>query len=559
MKGPTTNLEQPVATRGRLAVFFGVRYATPLIVLLALASSTIDVDIDRVTGLLTAQVAFAIATHAIALLGDRMLGTAIWIGMLGDVTVIAALTVMTGGAGGPLAFVFTVHALAAGILLSSRAGLRMLLLATIALLSLDIVAGSGISEGTTELPQGLEAVAALWILGGSATLFSAYNERELRRRNAELATVRKVTLDIEDSLSLREIFDDLCSGVVGGFGFDSAAVLMREDDGVRCVGAHGITGKVDTVVEERGRLAHALALGKPLVTTGEQAARDASLLDIIGSRGHVSIPIDADGLLVVTRTGRKNRPGRVRASEIETLERLAHHARLAVENARSHERVRRMSITDPLTGLLNHGEFQKRFAHEVGRIQRYAGVRARGARTSLVLLDIDNFKRFNDRYGHPAGDAVLKGVAAAVRSAVRSFDIVARYGGEELAVILPETGIEASRDVAERIRRAVASYPCAVTRSGKPINVTVSVGVATVPEHGTVATEVIKQADAALYRAKEAGKNRVSHAADQPDTLAAVVPLATRPRRASGATPARDGSRRARGRSSLPKRRTPHA
>lgn len=559
MNTRSLGLEQPVATRGRLALYFGVRYATPLIVLLALAASAIEVDTDRVTVLLTAQIAFAVATHAIAMLGARMLGAALWIGMLGDVTVIATLTVMTGGAGGPVAFVFTVHALAAGILLSSRAGLRMLLLATTALLSLDVAVGQGLVGDATQLPQGMEAVAALWILGGSATLFSTYNERELRRRNAELATVRKVTLDIEDSLSLREIFDDLSKGVVEGFRFDSAAVLLREADGVRCVGAHGITGKVDTVIEERGRLAHALALGKPLVTAGDQAARDGSLIELIGMRGHLTIPINLDGLLVVTRSGRKGRPGKVRANEIDALERLAHHARLAVENARSHERVRRMSITDPLTGLLNHGEFQKRLAHEVGRIQRYASVRARGARVSLVLLDIDHFKRFNDRYGHPAGDAVLKGVSAAVRSAVRSFDIVARYGGEELAVILPETGVEASRDVAERIRKAVASYPCAVTRSGKPVRVSVSVGVATVPEHGIVPAEVVKQADAALYRAKEAGRNRVVHTADGSGQLAAVVPIATRRRRGSDEAPARAGSRRARAPSFLPKRRTPHA
>jgi diguanylate cyclase (GGDEF)-like protein len=250
----------------------------------------------------------------------------------------------------------------------------------------------------------------------------------------------------------------------------------------------------------------------------------------------------------------------VRAHEIEALDRLAHHARLAVANARLHARVSEMAITDPLTGLANHGEMQRRLAFEAGRIQRYATLRARGHRMSLVMLDIDNFKSFNDRYGHQAGDEVLKGVAAALHQAVRGFDVIARYGGEEFAVILPETSIEAAREVGERIRRTIAAFPFAPQEGSRPVRVTVSVGVATAPENGQAPPALIKKADAALYRAKEAGRNRVFHASDAPDPVAEVLAMdLTRPRRGQAERPGRAGSRRAPARSSLPKPRTPRA
>jgi diguanylate cyclase (GGDEF)-like protein len=549
-----------VATRGRVALWFGVRYATPMLVLVALAASAQPFPLRNLAGILSAQVMLALVTHTVALRGPRAMEMAIWAGMLCDLGAIGALVAATGGAGGPLSFLFVLHALAAGILLSSRAGVRVLLLATAAIIAMDIVALNVPAAAEARLPDGLITVAVLWVIGGAATLFSTYNERELRRRNAELATIRQVTLDIEDTLSLEQIFGDLCRGVVAGFAFDAAAVLLRNGEGMRCVAAHGVTGSIEASIELRGRLAHALALAGPLVTSGDQARADGALLELLGPRGYLAVPIAEDGLLVVTRAGRKGRPGTLRTHEIDSLDRLAHHARLAVANARLLARVQEMAITDPLTGLANHGEMQRRLSFEAGRLERYATLRGKGHRLSLVLLDIDNFKSFNDRFGHQAGDAVLKGVSAALRGAVRTFDVVARYGGEEFAIILPETGIDGARDVAERIRRAVSAYPFATRAGEKPVRVTVSVGVATAPENGASPPRLIRSADGALYHAKRAGKNQVVHAADLNETGATVLPIdPTRRRPARAEDPAPAGSRRARARSSRPTRRTPRA
>jgi two-component system cell cycle response regulator len=546
----------PVTAGGRVGFYFAVRYLTAPMVLLAIAASNVHPNQARLAGLLTAQVAFTLATHALATRGGSLVTTSLWLSMVLDVIALSSLVYLTGGSGGPLVFLFTVNALAAGILLSSRAGFRVLVMSSIAIMTLDVMARTHVLGVTTVFPRGMEAVAALWIIGGAGTLFTVYNERELRRQNAELATIRQVTLDIEDTLTLEEIFGDLCRGVVDGFSFDGAAVLLWDGEMMRVAAAHGATGSTDARIDLRGRLATSLRTATPIVTSGPEATSDGALIPLFGPRGYLAVPLAEDGLLIVTRAGRQGRPGKLRENEIEALTRLAHHARLAIANGRLHARVQEMAVTDPLTGLYNHGEMQRKLAEESGRLQRYATLRGAGHHLSVILLDIDYFKKFNDRYGHQAGDAVLKSVAAAVKTAVRSFDIAARYGGEEFAVILPETNEQAARDVAERIRRTVSMYPFAA--EGKSIRITVSVGVATAPENGVTPAALIREADAALYRSKDEGRNRVSHALDHEQPVARVLALdATRRRQERDAARVRAGARHARARSSRPKHRTP--
>jgi len=550
-------VERPVPAGGRLALYFAVRYATPLIVLVAVAASSTHPNVARLTAILSVQVLLALATHIMSLRGSRAVALGLRAGGVADIAAIAVLVQATGGTGGPLVFLFTIHVMAAGILLSSRAGVRILSLSTLAIIALDYFAGSSTS---TTFPHGMVAAAALWVLGGGAILFSTYNEGELRRRNAELATIRQVTLDIEASLSLKEIFADLCTGVVAGFGFDAAAVLQRGDGGtLHCVGAHGVTGANDAVIELRGGVARAMSNPRPLVVTGDQARRDGALSALLGPRGYIAVRIAEDGLLVATRNPRRGRPAKLRANEIEALDRLAHHARLAIANAILHARVSEMAKTDPLTNLANHGEMQRRLGSELAKVARYTALRAAGHHPSLVLIDIDHFKRLNDKYGHQAGDAVLKKISALMKEAVRSFDVVARYGGEEFAAILPGTNAETAREVAERIRRAISEQPIWVA-DDKRIRVTVSAGVATSPHNGGQPAVLIKAADTALYRSKEAGRNRVTHALDEESPVASVLPIdAKRRRRERGEVPVRAEARRARERSSLPRRRTPLA
>jgi diguanylate cyclase (GGDEF)-like protein len=172
----------------------------------------------------------------------------------------------------------------------------------------------------------------------------------------------------------------------------------------------------------------------------------------------------------------------------------------ANEELRSANRVlETLSITDGLTGLYNHRHFYETLAREVERSSRES------APLSLLLLDLDHFKQYNDRYGHTEGDAALRLFARQLLAAIRSSDIAFRYGGEELAVLLPACPAEQAMEVGEKVRAAVEA---AGRRSGNH-PVTTSVGVATCPDHGQASDELVALADIALYDAKRAGRNRV--------------------------------------------------
>lgn len=162
-------------------------------------------------------------------------------------------------------------------------------------------------------------------------------------------------------------------------------------------------------------------------------------------------------------------------------------------------RLHEHALVDAVTELRNHRYFQVRLREELQRSERY------NRPTALVMLDLDDFKRINDRFGHAVGDQVLRQVGQVLTRNARTVDVVCRYGGEEMAVILPETALEEAVQVAERLRQAVAHW-----RDERDTPITVSAGVAVYPDHVGQADGLIAAADAALYRAKRAGKNRVA-------------------------------------------------
>jgi diguanylate cyclase (GGDEF)-like protein len=180
---------------------------------------------------------------------------------------------------------------------------------------------------------------------------------------------------------------------------------------------------------------------------------------------------------------------------------LAAQASIALENARLHRAVEQQAITDHLTGLANRRRFSESLGLEVSRAERFGGTLA------LVLADLDDFKRVNDVYGHQVGDEVLRRFADAMQESVREFDLAVRYGGEEFAVLLPETDLEGGLRLAERLAEALRG-----TRftgpGGETFSVTSSFGVSAYPDY-TSAEQLTLAADRALYRAKKEGKDRV--------------------------------------------------
>jgi diguanylate cyclase (GGDEF)-like protein len=180
---------------------------------------------------------------------------------------------------------------------------------------------------------------------------------------------------------------------------------------------------------------------------------------------------------------------------------LASQAAVALDNARLHDVVQRQAITDDLTGLVNRRRFIEALDAEVERARRF------GAPLTIVLADLDNFKQVNDEFGHHGGDVVLRAFADLIRSHVRDVDVSGRIGGEEFAILLPETDRAGAALVAERMRRSLNSVPISISDQSA-IHAASSFGVAELAAEQS-GDDLLREADAALYRAKDEGKNRV--------------------------------------------------
>ncbi|MFH2137017.1 MAG: diguanylate cyclase [Candidatus Omnitrophota bacterium] len=220
----------------------------------------------------------------------------------------------------------------------------------------------------------------------------------------------------------------------------------------------------------------------------------------------LSIPLKAKGrVLGVINVADKKVIGQTNVFTQEDLQFIAvicNYAAIAIENAQLYGEVKNLAITDGLTNLFNHRYFQTQLQTEVARVQRYPHP------LSLIMFDIDSFKQFNDTYGHPMGDLVLSQIGKTIKKTVRKVDIACRYGGEEFAVILPETKIKEAIVVAEKIRLAVEKMKFETGKESKKEKMTISGGVAEFSK-GMTKEEFVTLADDALYEAKSTGKNKI--------------------------------------------------
>lgn len=193
---------------------------------------------------------------------------------------------------------------------------------------------------------------------------------------------------------------------------------------------------------------------------------------------------------------------KVREDEKSLLETLGIHLSMAMANALAYQEQQILAITDSLTGLYNRRKFLETVANEIKRSQRF------NRPLSILMIDLDHFKKYNDTYGHQKGDELLSGLALRLRKSLREYDTLARYGGDEFVLLLPETDVQVAREIAERLVSAVREMKVSVTETdGIPIYLTISIGVASFPTHAGELQALIKAADQALYQAKEAGRN----------------------------------------------------
>ena len=230
------------------------------------------------------------------------------------------------------------------------------------------------------------------------------------------------------------------------------------------------------------------------------------------SRSFACLPLaNVEGLLGMLYVGYRS-PQALTPDGVNRLEQLATRAIFPLQRLLFQQDFRSLAYSDAMTGLDNFRQFEETLAEEVARAERY------NRPLSVILLDIDHFKSFNDTRGHQAGDALLGQIGVVLRNALRSVDRPARYGGEEFVIICPETGPDEARLIAERIRRSVAGTRFALPnqnadapagQSGETAGVTVSLGCATFPVDSGTPRDLVKKADVALYAAKGAGRNAV--------------------------------------------------
>jgi diguanylate cyclase (GGDEF)-like protein len=295
--------------------------------------------------------------------------------------------------------------------------------------------------------------------------------------------------------------------------------MLLEEGHLAMKAARGIPGEVARKIRMKvgeGIAGAVAASGKPVLV--RDVAKEPRVNKDVGTErrkryagsSFASVPIMLeDQVIGVINVTNKRSAAEFGDEDLEFLETIAAQSAVAIENARLLRETQVLAHTDGLTGLYNHRYLQERLGDEIERFRRY---RRKGV--SFVMFDIDHFKRFNDTYGHRAGDEVLRGVARRLRTRARKVDICGRYGGEEFSVILPEVGKRGALAYAQRVLASLEDEPIAVRDPADRI--AMSAGVATFPDDAATPAELIEAADRALYAAKSSGRNRVCCAGKDP-------------------------------------------
>lgn len=333
---------------------------------------------------------------------------------------------------------------------------------------------------------------------------------ELAQRLAERNVLFEVLRESAASQSLSAVLDALVTRIGPVLRLRETAVLLRRDDGTfevaaawgfadakavlgRTIGpGEGITA--DATAKDRSVLIEDVSQVSEYLSFWGEARREGSYL---------SVPIRAAGQTIGALALTRPPEDPLTETESAYVQAIADQVALAIHNAQLFARLEELSTTDELTTLPNRRYFNERLAREMSQARRW------GHPLSVLVLDIDHFKKLNDREGHAAGDRALKAVGDRLRATLREVDVVARWGGEEFTVILERTKESDAVLVAEKLRRAIESIDVAGVAGQPEGKLTVSIGVAELRE-GEDAGSLVQRADRAVYQAKKGGRNRVS-------------------------------------------------
>ena len=513
---PTASAQEIASLAERMGYLQALR-ATFVVAVIGAALGASDIIGASVTDLVFVSSGYLVVSLLVETLRRRLGRRAIAVvdGMLlVDAVYLALVAYATGGINSPLRFLVYIHIIAVTLLTSYRTGMKIAIWHGLLFFVTFYAQASGLLPpiqtvgGVThpERPSFFNVVPLILVAAGTM-VFSSVNERELRRRKSDLEALTGTARQLEDAADPREIAQMVLDGAATALSIPRALLIAAPHG--RPPELLGYLGdlappteqpaSVDAVVR-RSWDAHAPQLVRKL-----DPIEDAYLAALIPDGEDIAVlPLFAEGdplgaLVIEQRSGSH----RMERRAIATLTQFAAHASLALRNAWLLHEIQKIAATDGLTGIANRRTFEEVLEREISRARR------NGEQVTLIMLDIDHFKKLNDTHGHQTGDDVLRAAATALAERCRDFDTPARYGGEEFAVILPACSPRESLVAGERLRQAISEGEA-------PVPVTASAGVATFPTHASDRQSLIKAADEALYESKRSGRDRVTRSRRSP-------------------------------------------
>lgn len=322
--------------------------------------------------------------------------------------------------------------------------------------------------------------------------------------------LRETTSALNSALSLEDVFQLILNNIANVVPYDAIDIMLIENNIAHishCKGYEDVFSGADEMMRSiQFDVNHAENLRQIMVTHKPYLVDDIQKINWVASpvsdwiHSHLSVPILLKNEVVGVISLHSKQYGFFTQEHAVRLQDFSDQAALAFEKARLFDQLNLLATTDPLLGIANRRQFFSLAEKELARSRRY------GCQLSLIMIDLDHFKRVNDNYGHTTGDAVLQSIARICFQTMRQIDTVARYGGEEIVILLPETGSEKAVAAAERLCSAIAKN--SIKGNQTEIHVTASLGVAALEGEDTLET-ILNRADQAMYLAKQNGRNRV--------------------------------------------------
>ena len=323
-----------------------------------------------------------------------------------------------------------------------------------------------------------------------------------------MTTLQSVSQVVSSSLERDEILNNVVRLLKETFGFTYISIYLLHEDHLRLgvqVGYPDETIIYDIHVSSG--VAGRTVLSKQTQFVPNVSKEPSFLRAAYEVRSEICVPLLKDGVVLGVLNVESDNRTPLNENDLHLLNAIAGPITIAIDNARLHAQVKAMAMTDAVSGLFNRHAFEEMLTTEIQRAIRY------GHQLSLIIFDIDSFKEYNDTWGHPAGDERLRGTANLIRASQRKYDIAARYGGDEFAIILPNTDKEGARQFAKRLLDAARNSTAEKPTDGKGIpGYTLSLGYATFPHDGDTLAALLLAADQAELMAKRLGKNQIASA-----------------------------------------------